>query len=264
MSDDYRAELAFAKQLAHDAKLISDKYYKQSVEFETKSDASPVTIADKQINQLVIDGVQKVFPADGVLGEEGSWQADKNRLWVCDPIDGTIAYMMGEAACFFSVALVIDGAPTVAVTRDLANGDLFWATKGGGAFRNGEPISVSSRTLEQAMVVFPTKFSSLYGHQKTYLDIAEAVYLTNVIHGGVFKGMLVAQGFVDAAPHLNPTQAWDAAAVKLIVDEAGGKATDIKGADHRYDGELTGGFIVTNGLIHDNLLRVITTSQRTA
>ena len=256
MSNNYDKELAFAKQLAQNAKLISDKYYKQPMEFETKKDTSPVTIADKQINQLVIDAVQKEFPADGVLGEEASWHDDRERLWICDPIDGTIAFSMGEACCMFSIALVVDGRPVIAVTRDLANGELFWATAGGGAYRDGQRISVSQRPLHEAWLAMPNRLSLLYEYRTVFEDLDEAAYQSNLIHGGVFKGMLIAQGFADAVVYIKLVNIWDMVAVKLIVEEAGGKFTDLKGQEHRYDKDLVGGVIVTNGTIHDDVLRI--------
>ncbi len=249
--------LAFAKQLALAARKVALKYYKTKLDIETKSDASPVTIADQEINQLVVDGVQAHYPEHGVLGEEQSWQKEKRELWVCDPIDGTIAFSMGEPAFMFSLALVVDGQPVVAVTCDLANGDLFWATKGGGAYLNDKPMSVSTRTIEKSWLAFPTNLKWLYSYQATYQALAKVSYQTNVIHGGVFKGMLVAQGLADAVIYPDSTNAWDMAAVKLIVDEAGGKMTDKAGKEHRYDEDLTNGIIISNGVIHQEILDIM-------
>jgi fructose-1,6-bisphosphatase/inositol monophosphatase family enzyme len=222
MVNNYDEALEFAKKLAIEARNIALKYYKTDLVFETKSDASPVTVADKQVNQLVVSGVQEHFPEDGVLGEEQSWHEERSRLWVCDPIDGTIAFSMGEPAFMFSLALVENGKPIVAVTCDLANGDLFWATKGGGSFLNDKPVKVSSRQLKSAWLAFPTNLKWLYSYQSKY-----------------------------------STNAWDMAAVKLIVDEAGGKMTNIAGQEHRYDENLTGGIIISNGVVHEPILEIM-------
>jgi histidinol-phosphatase len=257
MVNNYDEALEFAKKLAIEARNIALKYYKTDLVFETKSDASPVTVADKQVNQLVVSGVQEHFPEDGVLGEEQSWHEERSRLWVCDPIDGTIAFSMGEPAFMFSLALVENGKPIVAVTCDLANGDLFWATKGGGSFLNDKPVKVSSRQLKSAWLAFPTNLKWLYSYQSKYQALASASYQTNIIHGGVFKGMLVAQGLADAVIYPDSTNAWDMAAVKLIVDEAGGKMTNIAGQEHRYDENLTGGIIISNGVVHEPILEIM-------
>jgi len=253
----YKKELSFAKELASKAKSISDKYYKTDLDIETKSDNTPVTIADKEINQLVVSAVQEFFPDDGVLGEELSWQTDSPRLWVCDPIDGTIAFSMGEPTFMFSLALVIDGKPLVAVTCELATGDMYWAIKGQGAWLNGEQIRVSSRLLDKAWLVYPTNLKWLFQYQAMYKHMAQLAYQTNIVHGGVFKGMLVARGLADAAIYPESTSAWDMAAVKLIVDEAGGKMTNIQGHEHRYDADLRGGIIISNGKLHNDLLKKI-------
>jgi histidinol-phosphatase len=260
MVNDYRKELAFAKELAVQAKLISDSYYKTRLNFTTKTDSSPVTIADEEINRLVVEGVKNQFPEQGVLGEEQSWQEEKPELWVCDPIDGTIAFSMGEPTFMFSLALVSDGKPVVAVTCNLATGDLFWAVRHRGAYLNEKQLFVSERTMAEAWLAFPTNLKWLYQYQNMYKKLDELAYQTNVIHGGVFKGMLVAQGLADAVIYPDSTSAWDMAAVKLIVDEAGGKMTDIAGKEHRYDTYLTGGIIISSATIHESLLEMIQNS----
>lgn len=253
----FEAELNFAKSLAVEAREIALKYYKTDLAFETKEDASPVTVADKEVNDMVIRNVQTQFPGQGVLGEEESWYADRSRLWVCDPIDGTIAFSMGEPTFMFSLALVEDGRPIVAVAADLYSGTVFSATKGGGAFADDKPVNVSQRTLDKSWLVFPTNLKWLYKAQAMYQALNENSYQTNIVHGGVFKGMLVAQGLADAAIWPESTSAWDMAAVKLIVEEAGGKFTNKDNHEHRFDRQLTNGIIVSNGTIHEQLLQIV-------
>src|ERR1700744_5897220 len=143
-------ELTFAKELAASARQTAAKYYKTALDFKTKRDASPVTIADETINQMVIDRVKERFPDDGVLGEEQTWNLDKKRLWICAPIDGTIAFSMGEPTFMFSIALVVDGVPVLAVTADLTSGTIFHAIKGGGACMDDNPIQASTRSMTEA------------------------------------------------------------------------------------------------------------------
>jgi len=253
----YTKELLFAKELAAKACQIALKYYKTDLAFETKEDASPVTIADKEVNDMVIRSVQDQFPEHGVLGEEHSWHPERSQLWVCDPIDGTIAFCTGDPTFMFSLALAVDGKPVVAVAADPAAGTIFYAVKGAGAFANEKPIHVSERPLHKAWMVFPTNLKRLYGDQKMYQTLDEAGYQTNIIHGGVFKGILVAQGLADAAVWSRTVHPWDMAAVKLIVEEAGGRFTDRNGAEHRFDEELQEGVIVTNGVVHDQVLEIL-------
>jgi fructose-1,6-bisphosphatase/inositol monophosphatase family enzyme len=161
----------------------------------------------------------------------------------------------------FSLALVEGGKPVVAVAADLASGNVFSAVKNGGAFADDKPIHVSKRSMSQAWLVFPTNLKWLYEGQKMYQALAAHSYQTNIVHGGVFKGMLVAQGLADAAIWPESIHAWDMAAVKLIVEEAGGKFTDRNDQQHRFDQELTRGVIVSNGTIHDELLEVIKNAE---
>jgi myo-inositol-1(or 4)-monophosphatase len=256
MSESYEKELAFAKQLALDAKRISDKYYKTDLSFKTKADATPVTAADEEINQLVIQRVQDDFPDHGVLGEESSWEKSRDVLWVCDPIDGTIAFSMGEPVFMFSLALLQKGKPVVAVTCELASGCMFWAIDGKGSFMNGKKISVSKRTIDKAWLAFPTNLEWLYKNQALYQDLAKVTYQTNIIHGAVFKGMLIAQGLADGTVLPGGGHPWDYAAVKLIVEEAGGIVTDSIGQEQRYDDELNG-VVSSNAQIHNDLLNIV-------
>jgi inositol-phosphate phosphatase/L-galactose 1-phosphate phosphatase/histidinol-phosphatase len=256
MNGDYSKELKFAKQLAIDANQISDKYYKTELKFKTKADTSPVTIADEEINQLVIQRVKEIFPSHGVLGEENSWESSREILWVCDPIDGTIAFSMGDPVFMFSLALVVNGEPVLAVTRELANAHTFWAVKGKGAFRDDKQISVSKRKIGEAWLGFPTNLKWLYANQVIFQKLAEAAYQTNIIHGAVFKGMLIAQGLADGVVLPQGGHPWDYAALKLIVDEAGGRVTDRSGNEQKYNGELNG-VVSSNGQIHQDLLNIV-------
>lgn len=256
----YEDELLFAKNLAVAAGAIATQYYKTDLEFVTKGDKSPVTVADETINELVIEAVKRDHPEHGVLGEEQSWQPDRPLIWVCDPIDGTVSYSMGEPESMFSLSLVENGKPVLAVVSDLTNGDMFWARTGTGAFMNGKSMHVSHRNLSEAWLAFPTNLKALINSQAIYLPLTEQAYQTNMIHSSVFKGMLIAQGLCDGSVWPGSVQPWDAAAVKLIVEEAGGRMTDLKGREHRFDAQLTGGLIVSNSVIHDELMDICAAS----
>src|SRR5690606_7148188 len=109
--DEY---LAFAKTLATEAGQIMRDHFVLGIDTEWKQDATPLTIADTSINQLVIDQVKQRFPTHGVLGEEASFGTDREYLWVVDPVDGTMPYSHGIPTSTFSLALVQNGQPIVA------------------------------------------------------------------------------------------------------------------------------------------------------
>lgn|GEM_PF-154561 len=257
--DELKICRSFAVMIAREAGVIMRKYSTIDQEVERKSDNSPVTIADKTINTLLIEHVKMTFPEHGVLGEEESYESDRNILWVCDPIDGTVSFILHSPHSMFSAALVVDGEVLLAVTYNPWTDELFEAVKGEGATKNGEPISVSARKWgEEAFIVstsdpvhkpYPT--DSPESILKIRSDGNRIFYLS----GGVFKGMLIAQGYADGFtfPY---NSAHDIAAVKLIVEEAGGKVTNLAGKEQRYDRTIDGA-IVSNGKIHNELIKIV-------
>src|SRR5437868_351607 len=104
---NYSKELNAANEIAFKAGKIMLEYFDGDQQVDTKSDNSPVTIADKLINSMVIEELAKHFPEDGVIGEEESTtDYGPGRKWFCDPIDGTIGYIWGTPTSMFSLALV--------------------------------------------------------------------------------------------------------------------------------------------------------------
>ncbi len=252
----YDKELAFAKEFAYKAGRIMKKYYRIDQHVETKADNTPITTADIEVNDAIIEAVQAKFPKYGLLGEEASWEADRNRLWVCDPIDGTPAFIFHIPTSMFSLALVIDGMPVVAVTYNPFTGDVYEATVGRGARLNGETIHVSNRKWGPGL--------RLAGSSSGTIDGVAALQETRVRQGGVkviqsygavFKGCLVAEGSLDGRIFLH-SGAHDIAAIKLIIEEAGGKVTDLEGKEQRYDRQINGA-VMSNGHIHEELLKLL-------
>lgn len=252
---DYTKELEFAKKVAIEAGEVMKKYYRGDQHVEEKADHTPVTIADKEVNQLVIDRVRAEFPDHGLLGEESSWHSGHKKLWVCDPIDGTPAFIYHIPTSMFSLALVIDGVPQVAITFNAWTGDLYSAIKGEGALRNGKPLKVSSRGWGKGARIAVSSDSSLVDGVIPRSVLAKLGIKMVVGYGTVFKGCLVAEGSVDGRI-FRYKGAHDIAAIKLIIEEAGGKVTDLDGNEQRYDGPINGA-ILSNGLIHNELLDLV-------
>lgn len=246
--------LTFAKTLARDAgEIILEYFYGKDMDVEFKQDTSPVTLADKQINQLVIDRVGAAFPQHGVLAEEGSANADRNELWVCDPIDGTKSFIQHIPTALFSLAYVVDGEPQVAVIYDPFQDKLYSAVKAGGAQCNDKPIHVSGcAELEKASIGIATSYKELKARREFFDDLLERGANQVIVPGNVFKSSLVISGNVDG--YIFPGKsAHDVAAAKLIVEEAGGKVTNLRGEEQRYDGPIYGA-VITNGHLHDQLV----------
>ncbi len=243
MTEENQKQLEFAKKLATQAgDIMRDYFLRADKNTELKSDKSVVTAADKQINQLVIDAVAETYPSHGVLAEEGSDNQDRRELWVCDPIDGTQGFVLGVPTAMFSLALVVDGEPVVAVTYDPFQDKLFAAVKDGGATCNDKPIRVTSRqTFDGAHIATVSGYSQLMERRKLFDGIEAAGGHMVITHGNVFKGCLVADGHIDG--YLFPgLTAHDIAAEQLIIEEAGGKVTDV---------------YVSNGALHDRLVAAV-------
>jgi fructose-1,6-bisphosphatase/inositol monophosphatase family enzyme len=220
-----------------------------------KSDNTLVTIADTKINELVIAKVTEQYPDHGILGEEASKHSDRPDLWVCDPIDGTNGFVTGEPTSMFSLAYVRDGTTIVAVTYDPFLDRLFTASKQGGTYCNGQKLQVSTLPIEEATIAGPGGLKELERGLALYQDVRHSGATVRLFGGMVYKGCLVAEGKIEGRM-FSGLGAHDIAAVKLIVEEAGGKVTDLDGNEQRYDRPIRGA-IISNGIIHDDLLRSV-------
>lgn len=253
--DAYKKELAFARSVAQAAGDTMRKYYRIDQQITVKDDKTPVTIADTLINDMLIERVQAEFPEDGVIGEEASWETGRERLWVCDPIDGTVAFIMRVPTSMFSLALVIDGRPVVALAYNPWTQDEYIAEIGKGAYRNSEKIAVSQKTWGPGIhITGPgSAHDTLLSPYKK--DLEEQGMHINEFPGGVYKGCLIAEGAIEARIFTH-SGVHDIAALKLIIEEAGGKVTSLDGNEQRYDQPINGA-LLSNGLIHDELLQLI-------
>ncbi len=246
-----------AIELAYKAGAIMKEYFSLSMKKEYKEDNTSITEADLKINQLVIDTIKKRFPKHNILAEEGSPPKQKSDYtWVCDPIDGTLPFSHGMPTCAFSLALVERGTPILGVVYDPFLERLFTAEKGKGAFVNGKKIRVSlDKTLEKNLIgmsigVSARFFNSLNAAGDFSKEKAKIISLFGV----VYPGVLLASGqFIAVIAKESP---WDVAAIKILVEEAGGKVTDLHGNDQRYDREIQG-CVLTNGKVHNRILEII-------
>jgi fructose-1,6-bisphosphatase/inositol monophosphatase family enzyme len=250
--------LSFAKGVAHEAGGLILQYFDSSEkDVQIKADESPVTIADKLINQLVIDRVATSFPEHGVLAEEGSQNQDRKQLWVCDPIDGTKGFIQRIPTSLFSLAYVVDGRPEVAVVADPFQNKIFSAVRGKGAWVNDQPIKVTTYSeLKGATVAIGVSYHELKIRMAFFDKLLDRGVNQLMVPGNVFRSSLVATGNIEA--HIFPGKsAHDVAAAKLIIEEAGGKVTDLYGKEQRYDGRIYGAIITNGSQLHNQLVELI-------
>jgi fructose-1,6-bisphosphatase/inositol monophosphatase family enzyme len=249
---EFKKEIEFSKTLARQAGEIMKKYFNNH-EVKFKDDNTPVTIADETINQLVLDKIREAFPGDGVFAEEGSDYESQSRMWVVDPIDGTVPYTFGLPLSFFSLGFVVDGQVQFGVCFRPFD-DAMYFGNGKVATKNNQAICVNS-TSKIGEAVFSACFHNTEEYRNAYKAVSG---LAEVARGSislqciVADAMLVAEGKIEIAtyPHNHP---YDIAGLKPIIEGAGGKVTDLNGIDQRYDRDINGA-IITNGVLHDQVV----------
>jgi fructose-1,6-bisphosphatase/inositol monophosphatase family enzyme len=248
-------ELQVAKDIALEAGAIMLEYFDGDQQVELKADRSQVTIADKKVNSMVIQRLKEAFPEDGVIGEEESnTEFGMGRKWFCDPIDGTAGYVWGIPTSMFSLALVVDGVPVLGVAYDPYMKKMYTGIKGEKSLCNGVPISVSSLDLTSGIFAVSGSVKSL-PKTKYFQRMIDNKVRMATFSGAVYKCCLIGRGkfvgYVEdgVGPH-------DVAAVQCIVEGAGGKITALDGAPLSYLKPFKGA-IVTNGVIHDEVLKYL-------
>ena len=243
-----------AVQIARESGALLSEYLAQRIGFELKGDFDLVTEADKASEKLVIRRLTELFPDHGIVAEEGGGHESASRYrWYVDPLDGTTNFAHSFPIFNVTMGLERDGEIIAGVIYDPNRDEMFAAEKGAGATLNGKPIHVSSAArLEDSLVAtgFPSRKRHLNVNIHFYHQLAMATH--GVRRGGsaAIDLAYVACGRLEAFWEfgLNP---WDLAAGTLLVTEAGGRSTDMKGHPHRvHDSHL----LVDNGLIHDEIL----------
>lgn len=237
-----------AKSAAQAAAEIIRRYYRSQLEVVRKADDSPVTRADVEAEQAIRSILQSAFPDHGFYGEEtGRSDRDSEFLWLVDPIDGTKSFIRQYPFFSTQIALMYRGRIVVGVSSAPAFGELAWASRGGGAWLDGEKVRVSDVTsLDRAAV------SS--GNLKTLASGARWARWGQVVaqvdrirgYGDFYHYHLLASGRIDAVVE-SDVNILDIAALSLVVEEAGGRFTDLDG---RPVGLATTSVLATNGHLH--------------
>jgi myo-inositol-1(or 4)-monophosphatase len=226
--------LALAERVARRAGEVQlDQLTSAREQVTTKSSATDmVTAVDREVERLIVDGILDARPDDGILGEEGAdVEGSSGYRWLIDPIDGTTNYLYGHPGFAVSIACELDGQTIAGVVNDPIHGEVFAATRGGGATRNGEAIHCSTETdPRQALVA--TGFSYDAGRRREQAAVLAQVIgeIRDIRRMGAAAVDLcsVACGRVDAYFERG-LNAWDLAAGELIASEAGAEITAIDG-----------------------------------
>ena len=249
-------DLALAHELADAADEITlARFGAVDLVVEAKPDLTPVSDADRAVEHAVRSSLAARRPGDAVLGEEDGESGTGPRRWVVDPVDGTKNFVRGVPVWATLVALQEDGVVTAGLVSAPALGRRWWASRGAGAHTGGS--LASARRLQVSRVgALPdasVAYSSLTGWDEQgrlpgLLRLSGAVWRTRA-YGDFWSHVLVAEGAVDASfePEVS---LWDIAPLQVLVEEAGGRFTDLAG-EARPDG---GSVVCSNGLLHDVVL----------
>ncbi len=256
MSNTISEDLALALELADLADSVTQRRYRaDDLVIETKPDLTPVTEADRAAEQAIRARLAEARPEDAVTGEEYDdvLAPGAVRRWIIDPIDGTKSYVRGMPTWSTLIALSVDSEITVGVVSAPAAGRRWWASRGHGAFADGQPIHVSSigKLADAQLSWGGIEDWDAVGRLDAIVELGRNCWRTRGI-GDAWQYMLVAEGAAEIA--IDPSVSiWDLAAVAVVVEEAGGRFTDLAGAPG-VDG---GDGIATNGLVHEAALAIV-------
>jgi fructose-1,6-bisphosphatase/inositol monophosphatase family enzyme len=233
----WERELNVARRLAAQAGGVALSLQARGIRTESKPDLSPVTAADRECERLIAHGLEEAFAEDGLIGEEGTLKAAASgRRWIIDPIDGTKDYVRGCPTWGVLIALEVQGEVVTGVCHLAAQGAMYFAARGGGAYVDGSRIRVSG-VGEPAQAVLCVNSLNEVGEMPfagRLLEWTQRFWSVRSF-GGCQDAMMVAAGRADAwiEPH---AAAWDLAPLKIILEEAGAAFFNFDGGSSIYGG----------------------------
>jgi myo-inositol-1(or 4)-monophosphatase len=256
-----KADIAEALRIAERAALtggqIALHHFQTGISFRWKKDGSPVTDADVAAEEAVRKVLEQATPGVPVLGEElggkNPNEPGRGERWIVDPIDGTRNFVRGIPLFATLIALEVDGACVVGAAHAPVLDEFIAAARGLGCFYNGRPARVSPvQDLSEALVVYGG-FEGLMSpaNRESFLSLAEQTERQRGF-GDYYGHHLVATGRAEIMieTYIN---AWDVACWKVIVEEAGGRFTDLAGRDTIYSGTA----LAANGHLHAEVLEIM-------
>lgn len=224
-------ELDFARRVAVEAGDNAARIRKGDIGVETKADDSPVTIADRDNERLICSRIERAFPDDGIVGEEGTRKAGTSgRRWTVDPIDGTRDFVRGNRFWCVLLALEQDGEAKVGVAHFPMLQETYWAARGHGSHRNGESIQVSNIDRLDLAVFSPNGMHRI-AHESYGPRVTEFMSRFWAIRsvGGALDAAMLAAGQIEVWLE-RKAEIWDLAPLQVIIEEAGGRYFALDGS----------------------------------
>ena len=254
MNATWKERYRRAIDAAHEAGRLALAYFDQPLTVEWKENATPVTVADREAEELLRTRLLSHFPQDGFLGEEfGEVKGSSGFRWIIDPIDGTRSFVRGIPIWATLVGLEFNGDPIGGICFLPALQQTYRALRGDGAFRDDRKLAVSQITelAEAQMFYSSVSWFRKAGAEQTFLGMVGQTQRQRGF-GDFYGFMLVAQGSGEFMVEWGVSP-WDIAALMPIVEEAGGMVTDWEGnrTIHRKD------ILASNGLTHATVLQML-------
>lgn len=256
--DDRDREVAIEAARSAGALLRAEAGRRRQIAFKG-SPTNLVTEMDRRAEALIIDRIRAEFPGDAILSEErGLVGGPSARRWVIDPLDGTTNYAHGLRVFSVSIALEVDGRTRLGVAYDPNVDECFVAERGRGAWLDGERLAVSrTASLDESLVATGLPYNVRETSRNNLAEFAAFSLRCQGIRrmgSAVLYCCHVAAGRLDGYWELR-VGPWDVAAGALLIEEAGGRVTNLEGGPlDRERPEV----VASNGLIHDEMLRVLT------
>ena len=261
----YDDDLGVAQVLADAADSVTmDRFRAKDLKVETKPDLTPVTDADRRTEDAIRATLKRARPRDAVIGEEYGETGESYRRWVVDPIDGTKSFVRGVPVWATLISLMVGPQVVVGLVSAPALGRRWWAARGSGAWTGrslsrAAPCQVSQiGELSDASL----SYASLAGWEQvgrldSLINLSRMVWRSRA-YGDFWSHVLVAEGALDISAEPEGLALHDLAALQVIVEEAGGRFTDLEG-EARPD---RGSVVCTNAVLHDVVLATLAARPR--
>lgn len=254
MTDLLDRALDVARRAAEAASKASLVYFRTGVEVVTKLDRSPVTKADKDSEAAILAIIKEAFPEHSILAEEsGEMAGDPKYRWIVDPLDGTRGFTRGGTFWGPLIGFEVEGQVVAGALGMPALGEIYWAAKGRGCFRNGERMRVSQIADLADATISIGEMQHLFQPQYSdaMLKLIRSAASTRG-YGDPAGPAMVLSGRADVWIEAG-VKTWDLSPMKILMEEAGGKFTAFDGSGSIETGTAIG----SNGLLHDRVLEAL-------
>lgn len=265
-TEEMQKELDTASELAVSAGRILLRHYEPKPKVEWKGSGNPVTKADRLANRFLIRGLRRRFPNDAIVSEEepeDPGRCQKSRVWLIDPMDGTSEFIEHRGEFAVMMGLALDGAPVLGVIYHPVTEKLYCAAYGSGAILKERRGVTSLRVSQESDPRRMTIALSRSHHSPAIDTVCTRLQIMHSIQSGSIglKVGIICEGHAHLYLDMSGrTSLWDTCAPAALLHEAGGRMTDLKGMQLRYDSpELRhlSGIIASNGTIHDRVVEAV-------